>query len=183
MTKPMPLTDLKRELKKLDNAEIIDLISTLYKSNDKAKEILNTRFVGEKYQLDALDGYKNKMHDEFFPRNMRKMPSLRVAKTLITDFKKIGSFEMVLDLMLYYVECGNEFTNEYGDIDDPFYDSLCSVFGQFVNQLNLKGTEALYFKFRDRINDLISNSSHIGWGYGDFISDKSFEIEWLVEEE
>lgn len=149
----------------------------------KTKEILNTRFIGKPYQLSALENYKDKMYDEFFPYNMRKTPSLRVAKTLITDFKKIGSFEMVLDLMLYYVECGNEFTNAYGDIDGPFYDSLCSAFGQFIDQLNLKGTELIYFEFKDRINNLIVNSSHIGWGYGDFIADKSYELEWSNHDE
>ena len=182
MTKPMTLTDLKKELKKLDHAELIDLISTLYKSDDKTKELLNTRFIGEKYQQDALDNYKKKMREEFFPKNKKKATSLKVAKSLITEFKKIGSFEMVLDLMLYYVECGNEFTIEYGDIDGPFYDSLCSVFDQFVDQLNLKGTEDLYSKFRNRIDDLIFSSSNIGWGYGDFITNKSFEIEWSFED-
>lgn len=89
---------------------------------------------------------------------------------------------MLLDLMIYYVECGNEYTNEYGDIDSPFYDSLCTVFDQFVDLLNLKGTEELYFKFKDRINDLIFSSSNIGWGFGAFISNKSFEIEWSFED-
>lgn len=179
----MTLTDLKKELKKLDHTELTDLISTLYKSNDKVKEFLNTRFVGEKYQQDALDTYKKKMNDEFFPKNMRKMPSLKAAKSLITEFKKIGSFEMVLDFMLYYVECGTEFTAEYGDMDGPFYNSLCTVFDQFVDQLNQKGTEDLYCKFQKRIDDLIFTSSNIGWGYGDFISNKSFEIEWSLEDE
>ena len=182
MIKPMTLTDLKKELKKLDQAELIDMISTLYKSNEKAKELINTRLIGEKYQQDVLGSYKKKMHDEFFPKNMRKMPSLKVAKALITEFKKIGSFEMVLDLMLFYVECGTEFTNEYGDMDGPFYNSLCSVFDQFVDQLNLKGTMDIYNKFRNRIDDLILSSSNIGWGYGDFISNKSFEIEWSLED-
>jgi hypothetical protein len=122
------------------------------------------------------------MYDEFFPKNMRKMPSLKAAKAMIADFKKLGNFEMSLNLMLYYVECGDEFTNEFGDIDAPFYDSLCSVYGQFIDQLNSKSTEDLYIKFKKRIDNLISSSSNIGWGYGDFIFDKSLEIDWNQEE-
>lgn len=183
MTKPMTLTDLKRELKKLDHAELIDLISMLYKSNDKTKEFLNTRFIGEEYQLEVLVEYKKKMHDEFYPRSKKMTTSLKAAKSLITEFKKIGSFEMTLDLMLYYVECGTEVTNDYGDVDGPFYSSLCSVFEQFVDQLNLKGTQAQYFKFRDRIDQLIVSSSNIGWGFGDCISDISLGIEWFFEDQ
>lgn len=178
MIKPMTLTELKKELKKLEHSELIELISNLYKANDKVKEILNVQFVGEEYQVEALDVYKKKMYDEFFSKNMRKMPSLKAAKAMIADFKKLGNFEMSLDLMLYYVECGDEFTNEFGDIDGPFYDSLCSVYGQFIDQLNFKGTEDLYLKFKERIDNLISSSSNIGWGYGDFIFDKSLEMDW-----
>lgn len=182
MNKPMTLTELKKELKTLENSELVEIISNLYKSNDKVKDFLNMRFIGEKYQYDVLEKYKKKMYDEFFPKNMRKMPSLKTAKGLITDFKKIGSNGMLLDLMLYYVECGNEFTNEFGDIDGAFYDSLCSVFNQFVDQLNSNGTEDLYLNFKRRIENLVWSSSNIGWGYGDFISEKSMEIYWIEDE-
>jgi TusA-related sulfurtransferase len=50
MIKPMTLTELKKELKKLEQSELIELISSLYKTNDKVKEILNVQFVGEEYQ-------------------------------------------------------------------------------------------------------------------------------------
>ena len=183
MDKPMSMSELKRELKQLDNSELIELISNLYKANDQVKEMMQAKFVGEKYQVDALEAYKKKMYAEFFPHNMRKALSLKTAKALITAFKKVGSFEMVLDLMLYYVECGDAYTNAYGDIDGPFYDSLCSVYDQFIDQLNAKGTEVLYITFKDRIDRLMSSASNVGWGYGDFINDKSFELEWLLDEE
>jgi hypothetical protein len=110
------------------------------------------------------------------------MPSFKLTKAMISEFKSIGSFEMVLDLMLYYVECGNLFTNDFGDIDGPFYDRLCSVYGEFIDLLNSKGTEDMYMKFKYRIEKLIKSSSGIGWGYGDFISYKSLELNWISEE-
>ena len=182
MIKPMTITELKKELKKLEHSELSEIILSIYKTNDKVKEILNVKFIGEKYQEELLEAYKEKMFAEFFPKNMRKIPSFKLAKAMITEFKSVGNFEMVLDLMLYYVECGTDFTNEFGDVDGPFYDRLCSVYGQFIDQLNLKGTEDLYLKFKDRIESLISSSSGIGWGYGDFIYDKSFELNWIQDE-
>lgn len=182
MIKPMTITELKKELKKLEHSELSELILGIYKTNDKVKEILNVKFIGEKYQEELLESYKEKMFAEFFPKNMRKIPSFKLAKAMITEFKSVGNFEMVLDLMLYYVECGTDFTNEFGDIDGPFYDRLCTVYGQFIDQLNLKGTEDLYLKLKERIESLISSSSGIGWGYGDFIYDKSFELNWIQDE-
>ncbi len=183
MTKPMTLTELKRELKQLDHKELIQLISDLYKSDRKVKEMLSARFVGEEYQQALLSEYKKKMEDVFFPASMNKPLSLKNAKALITDFKKNGSLEMTLDLMLHYVECGNEFTNTYGDIDDQFYGSLCSVFRRFIDELNTKGTESMYRAFEERIDNLKSSARHIGWGYGDYIREKSYEIEWLDDDE
>ena len=178
----MTIKELKKELKKLEQSELIELISGLYKTNDNVKEIVNVKFIGEKYQEELLESYKEKMYAEFFPKNMKTMPSFKSAKEMITEFKSIGRFEMVLDLMLYYVECGDEFTNEFGDIDGPFYDRLCSLYGQFIDQLNSKWTEDLYLKFKERIESLITSSSGIGWGYGDFIYDKSYELNWIQEE-
>ena len=182
MIKPMTIKELKKELKKLEQSELIELISGLYKTNDNVKEIVNVKFIGERYQEELLESYKEKMYAEFFTKNMKTMPSFKSAKEMITEFKSIGRFEMVLDLMLYYVECGDEFTNEFGDIDGPFYDRLCSLYGQFIDQLNSKGTEDLYLKFKERIESLITSSSGIGWGYGDFIYDKSYELNWIQEE-
>lgn len=183
MDKPMSMSELKRELKQLENSELIELVSNLYKANDQVKEMIQAKFVGERYQVDALEAYKKKMYAEFFPHNMRKTLSLKSAKALITAFKKVGSFEMVLDLMLYYVECGDARSYVFGDADGPFYDSLSSVYEQFIDQLNAKGTEALYLKFKDRIIKFMESACDVGWGYGDFIVRKTVELEWFLDEE
>ncbi len=144
--------------------------------------MINAEFGGEDYLVELLDDYKQKMHDVFFPHSLRATFSIKNAKKLISDFKKVGDVITTLDLMLYYVECGTEFTNEYGDIDEQFYDSLCSVFAKFVYQLNSQPDDMAYQKFKTRINSLVHNSSDIGWGYGDYIFSTAFEIEWIEEE-
>ena len=57
MIKPMTITELKKELKKLEHSELSELILSIYKTNDKVKEILNVKFVGEKYQEELLESY------------------------------------------------------------------------------------------------------------------------------
>ena len=46
--------------------------------------------------------------------------------------------------MLFYVECGVEFTNMYGDINEAFYYSIESMFADFVRVLNSLDSEAYY---------------------------------------
>lgn len=163
MVKPMKLTDLKRELKQLESSQLEEIVCSLYKSSNEAKGILSARFMGREYQLVALDEYKNKMYNMFFPERLVKVPSMKDGKALITEFRKIGDTEMVLDLALYYVECCMDFTTMYGDINEAFYNSLCNTFGHFVDQINREGSEAIYNKFKGRINELIVESSRIGW--------------------
>lgn len=181
MIKPLKLTDLKKELNKLDQKQLVEIIANLYKNDQRAKDMLCVRLMGEAYKNELLTAYKIKMHDIFFPRFIQTIPSLKSAKALITEIKKIGDDQMGLELMLYYVECGNKFTNAYGDIDEAFYNSLTGMYAQFVNQLNANGTVSIYLKYKERINDLVASSAHIGWGYGDYLADKSLEIEWLEE--
>ena len=55
----------------------------------------------------------------FFPKRGYKL-RLKDARKIISDFKKLEPDpESLADAMLYYVECGVRFTNDFGDIDEP----------------------------------------------------------------
>ena len=41
-----------------------------------------------------------------------------------------------LELMVHYLEQGNQFTVDYGDIDEPFYAGLESMFDRILNALD-----------------------------------------------
>lgn len=60
--KPITVNELKKELKKLDQAELIELITKLYKDNKTVKEALSGRFIGAQYQLEMLESNKNKIY-------------------------------------------------------------------------------------------------------------------------
>ena len=81
--------------------------------------------------------------------------------------------------MLYYVECGVEFTNTYGDISESFYNSVATVFSNFVKEINQLPDDSYYIRNKKRINDIYTNSKDIGWGFGDEINDICHEIRWL----
>jgi hypothetical protein len=75
--------------------------------------------------------------------------------------------------MIYFVECGNEFTLEYGDIDAKFYDSLLSMFSRAVEAV-VKLPESEQESFRKRLWELTESSNKIGWGYHDGLCEEYY---------
>jgi 3-methyladenine DNA glycosylase AlkD len=176
------ITELKKSLKEFDQKELIQLIAELYKLNTDVKDYLSSKFVGEEAIHDLFKKTKKKIQDEFFPeRGFGKM-RLSEAKNAITNFKKVTSdYIKTVDLMLYYVEIGTEFTNSYGDIDGKFYDSMVSMYNKVV--IECEKDEELFTIFRDRLYSVVEESDGIGWGYHDDLCDIYYSIEWLTDDE
>jgi hypothetical protein len=78
--------------------------------------------------------------------------------------------------MLTYVENGTEFTREFGDINESFYNSLESVLNEMAQLLMVEGRE-LYPKFREQVQRLATRADGIGWGYGDALRDQVYQLE------
>jgi hypothetical protein len=183
MPKYLTVTELKKSLKAFKQDELISLICNLYKSNENARQILSVKFSDDSFKCDLLEEYKDKMYTMFFPKLLKYLPALKDIKKLITEFgNTVNEPRYIIDFTLYYVECGTEFTNTFGDINEPFYNSMCSVFGDVVNKLNHLKDASVYCHLKDRLQKLVEETSGIGWGYGDFISENYHEIIWAQEE-
>lgn len=181
MTK-LTLSALKKELKALDQKELIQLIAELYKVSDDVKLYVSNRFMGEEAILALYETTKKKIRHEFFPeRGMGKL-RLKEVKNAIADFKKLaGDKVKTLDLMLYSVEMGTEYTLTFGDISEAFYNSMLSMFEKLVDACN--EDEAIFKMFDDRLYRLVEETGDVGWGYHDCLNDLYFSIDWVWEEE
>ncbi|MEI6822717.1 MAG: DUF6155 family protein [Bacteroidota bacterium] len=167
----MGFSEIKKELKKLEKDRIIDLISDLYKKNNAVKEYLD--FYTNPNEKEILIKYKVKVYEAFYPKRGYGF-KLSNGKKAISDFKKLEpSKEYIADLMLYYVETGVIFTNEFGDIDEPFYNSMESVFHQ---ALKLMEKESILELFKDRAQKVVKDTSGIGWGFHDGLSYTYYEF-------
>ena len=94
---------------------------------------------------------------------------LSVARKAITDYKKVAtSLEGVIELMLFYVETGVAFTNAYGDIDEPFYNSMESM---YARTLELIAKHNLQDRFAARCRKIVDDTAPIGWGFHDALSE------------
>ncbi len=70
--------------------------------------------------------------------------------------------------MLFYVEQGVKFTNAYGDIDEPFYNSMEGMYGKAVEWIV---KYEMQYVFEERCMRIVEDASGIGWGFYDTLSD------------
>jgi len=162
----MGLTDIKKEFKKFDKDKLINIIADLYKTNKSVKEFFDFYVSPNERQL--FNKYRDKVFEAFYPKRGLKY-KLKDGKQAISDFKKLGpSADLLTDLMLFYVETGVKFTNDFGDIDEVFYSSMETT---YVAALTLMRKQDLLDKFADRASKVVSDTSDIGWGFHDYLCD------------
>ena len=156
---------------------LIALVKDLYDGTPDNRDFLLARFQAEENAGAALDKYRRKIVEQFFPARGFGKLKLGEARKAIRDYRKAtGNLEGTIDLMLTYVENGTEFTRQFGDINESFYNSLESVLNELAQILTKEGGE-LYPKFRERVQRLVSSASGIGWGYGDAVADHVYQLE------
>ena len=125
--------------------------------------------LSEAGMIEVFEKYKKIVENEFFPTRGFGKVRLSTARKAISDFKKISTSNTdISDIMLFYVENGVEFTNEYGDIDEAFYMSIESMYQtalKFICKANLLDD------FYERCQAIVNNTANIGWGFHDGLSD------------
>jgi hypothetical protein len=79
--------------------------------------------------------------------------------------------------MLTFVETGTRFTNEFGDIDEPFYEGLELMFDDFRELLLAHPDLYAEADLAQRLAKLARDAGWMGWGYGDYVSEQVAEIQ------
>jgi hypothetical protein len=68
--------------------------------------------------------------------------------------------------MLFFLEQGNAFTLEYGDIDAGFYSALVAMARRAAEAICSLLVD-LHAPFSERLEEVVRSSSGIGWSYHD----------------
>lgn len=165
---PLSLTALKQFLKQRTKEELINDIGELFTRFDAVKDFYQVQ-LGPAEDAQVIAKYKKIIKQEIFPS--RGLPSLKysVARKAVSDYKKVcRNPANIAELMIFYVEQGVKCTNEYGDIDEPFYNSMESMFAAAVKHIvkyDLKD------QFEEPCRRIVEQTSHCGWGFHDTLSD------------
>ena len=163
------LVELRKHLRTKTQKELIDDIAGLYKSFDNVKEHYQASYFND--DTGVLEKYKKVIEYEFYPKSWRQDPLARlsVARKAIRDYKKVCCSDGGLaEIMVYYVETGVRYTNDYGDIDEAFYVSMA---GMFQKALNFIINQKLVDVFKDRLRAIVIDTENTGWGFHDQLID------------
>ena len=162
----MGIKEFKVELEMLDKRRLIELISEMHRKDKNARKFLDYYLNPDESRL--FEEHKARIREGFFPKRGDAL-KLSIARQAINNFKKYEpSKELIVDLMLCYVECGVEFTNDYGDINESFYSS---VEGMYYSALDLMSRECCLEKFKERAAKIVHDTKGIGWGFHDGLAD------------
>ncbi len=160
----MSIQKLKAYLANKSEKELTREIIDLYQQFSGVKDFYNLRMSAEDAN-DIVAKHKTIIKDEFLPKRGFGDARLSVARKSVMDFKKlVGVHESLVDLALYYVEVGVQYTNTYGDINEPFYNSMESMFAQalkWMKQLNVA------HQFQQRAAKICQDTDGMGWGFHD----------------
>ncbi len=168
----MTTTGLKKQLTSFSKEELIKHIIELDKKYKQVQEYHQLLFTGDVSAV--LEKSKAIIDNEFYPsRGLPKM-RLSVARKAISEAGKLGlPNEFIIDLMLFYVETGVQFPCDYGDIDEPFYNSMESMFAKV---LKLMSKDDLLLKFQNRARAIVEDTVNTGWGFHDTLGDFYYEF-------
>src|SRR5690348_11357307 len=106
--------NIKHNLQALTQAELVSLISNLYSLDERNRRFLNARFSDTE---ENFAHFKEIIRETVFP-TLENNEDLHLSegRKAIRDYQKSsGNFKNTLELMVYFVECGNNFTLSYGD--------------------------------------------------------------------
>jgi hypothetical protein len=162
------LNHLKKYLRDCPKEELISDILELIKRFPQVKDYYQLK-LNPQDELQVSTKYKKIIEDEFFPARGYGQARLSVAKKAISEYKKVCITEIgMIDMMLFYVEQGVKFTNAYGDINESFYLSMEGMYEKSVNGIIKIGLEE---NFEERCRRIVEDTSDIGWGFHDTLSD------------
>lgn len=162
------LTILKKHLKTLSQEELIGDIAELYKRFQPVKDYYQIQLAPQD-ETQVAAKYKKIIEDQFFPARGYGKAKLSVAKKAITEYKKVNKTVVgLIDIMLFYVEQGVRFTDAYGDIDEPFYISMETMYEKAVKEIIKHGQKDI---FQKRCYKIVSDTSDMGWGFHDTLSE------------
>ena len=160
----------KQELLKLEKSKLVALIGELYHKNNSVRTYLD--LLGNP-DFNLLHLKHKRIVKRAFDAMKHTRPDLKAAKKSIADYKKLGApSEYLADLMLYYVECGVEFTVNFGDIDEPFYSSIEKIFDKF---LAYAYKEEILDSYKARSRKVVQDTEDIGWGFHDQLAGSYYD--------
>lgn len=175
--KPVGWSAVRRQLAAWEKPALLTLLKDLYETTGGNRDFIHARCQAGERGDEALEKYRGKIVEQFFPERGDGKLKLDEARKAIRDYRKAtGNIPDTAELLMTFVENGARFTHEYGDMDERFYDSVESALDELAALLRGKARE-MYPQFRDRLARVEQMTDGIGWGFHDFVGDVVGQLE------
>jgi hypothetical protein len=117
---------------------------------------------------------KKTIHEYLYPEKAESFSfgSMAIAQHVFYTYQKgRGNLQGLIDLMLFYVECGTQLTIDVGDIDEGFCEALENIFEEALRLI--KSDMPLVKVFESRINAIVKavEEREVGYDYDEQILD------------
>ncbi len=162
---------MKGSLEAYSKSELIELLADLYKVSEEAGLFLGGRFDQSPV---ALQPYLRKLKKALSADLIYdEVIDWVTADRVISNYRiASGNHDGLAKLLITYAYEANQFTLEYGDIDEGYYESVEGAFQKAVDHLLLMEQQgepiASHVK---ELEDIVDSTSDIGWGYPDTLGD------------
>ena len=173
-TKPTWKT-VKAKIARWNKAQLAGLVRDLYGLNKTNADFLHARLLGDADLAQSLEPYKQRISEALNPvEPWKQYVSLSAGRKAISEYRKAkGDARGLLELMLYYVRCGNDFTLEFDNFDEPLYNSMCSMVDQFCKLLIKQKDPTLAREFVAQLEvEFQRIVDQMAWDYPDEIGDQ-----------
>ena len=165
----MSKSALKKHLQSLTKEQMIETVLEMYDNMKPVKEYLE--FFLNPNEKEMFEKYRAVIVNEFYPKGKYFDPKTRfsVAKKAIADFRALKpTSELLADLMLTLPEMACQFTYNYGDMSEQYYNS---AYNNFKAALQYMDKNNLLDAFKLRCVDCLKWASVCGYGFASDISD------------
>jgi hypothetical protein len=168
MSKPIGKRELRKHLQGLTQEQLVNHLLHLGESfKDVQAYLQNVVHPADDETVRAR--YRQMIENEFFPARGYGNARLAVARKAVMDYKKVAaSAEGPADLMLAYVELGVRFTRAYGDMGEPFYRSMESMYAGALQWIVKHGLEDA---FRPRAQAVLTATRGMGYWFHDILTE------------
>ena len=154
----MGLRDVKKELEKLDQEELIHHISELYKKHKPVKEYFD--FFANPDEDELLEEFKGRIHGGFYPKSGKKLKVYKARKA-INDFKKLAySAEKIASLLIYFTQISTLYARENKLKTEAFY---LRIENSFEAALKHMQQSMILEQFRDECLLIIERCEPMPW--------------------
>lgn len=162
-------TVVKKSLSNWETKELLSLIGELYRLSTTNRDLLHSR---SRVGGDPIDRYRRMIEKGLRPNVLRdERTDCKLAKRAVKDYcSTVGDPAGSVELMIYFVECGNTHVTQYGDFDSSLMSAILKTFADacgFVHTLPKEQQEP----FKIRLQAEVERAESMGYGYYDEMAD------------